>query len=79
MIVGSLEKVRAIGYGAVQASGEGPIGEPEFVKTLDAAGLALCAMHEPGNTILNIPELVIKRPKNYAAFPPLIPTHRTSI
>ncbi len=72
-IADTLKKVRAIGYEAVQASGLGPIDELELIKILDGEGLALCATHEPSDTILSNPELVVERLKKlhctYTAYP----------
>jgi sugar phosphate isomerase/epimerase len=41
----TLEKVRRIGYRAVQLSAHGPIEAAELKRILDAAGLACCATH----------------------------------
>lgn len=41
----ALEKVRKIGYRAVQLSGHGPIEAGELKRILDAAGLVCCATH----------------------------------
>ena len=72
-IADTLKKVRAIGYEAVQASGLGPIDELELIRILDDEGLVLCATHEPSDTILNQPELVVERLRklrcSYTAYP----------
>lgn len=57
----TLRRVREAGYHAVQVSGMGPIPEEELVKILDGEGLVCCATHEPGDVILNEPQLVIDR------------------
>jgi len=41
----SLRKIKSIGYGAVQASGLGPIDDAEFRRLADSAGLDICATH----------------------------------
>jgi sugar phosphate isomerase/epimerase len=60
-IARSLAKVREIGYGAVQVSAMGPIGEGELTKILDGEGLVCCATHEPTDRILDEPERVVER------------------
>jgi sugar phosphate isomerase/epimerase len=69
----TLKKVRKLGYRAVQASAMGPIEESELVKMLDGEGLALCATHEDGATILNQPHAVVERLRKlnckYTAYP----------
>lgn len=62
-IATSLEKVAAIGYKAVQASGLGPIAEEELVRLCSANGLSLCATHEGSDLILNEPEAIVTRLK----------------
>jgi sugar phosphate isomerase/epimerase len=72
-IAASLKKARAIGYRAVQASGLGPISEPDLVSILNGEGLQLCATHEPSATIVNEPEKVVERLQKlgciYTAYP----------
>src|SRR5579862_4014872 len=72
-IAATLKKVRTLGYQAVQASAMGPIDEGEFVKMLRGEGLALCATHEDGATILNEPQKVVERLRKldckYTAYP----------
>jgi sugar phosphate isomerase/epimerase len=60
-IAATLEKIRAIGYTAVQVSGMGPIAEEELVKILDGEGLVCCATHEPGDKIINEPQKIVER------------------
>jgi sugar phosphate isomerase/epimerase len=72
-IASSLRKVAAIGYKAVQVSGMGKIEESDLLAILDGEGLALCATHEPGQTILSEPAAVVERLQKlhckYTAFP----------
>jgi sugar phosphate isomerase/epimerase len=67
------QKVRAIGYPAVQLSGLGPIPEEEIVKILAGEGLVACATHEPGDLIRQETERVIERLQKlgvrYTAYP----------
>ena len=41
----SLKKVKALGYGAVQLSGNGPIDNKDMKKLCDDAGLIIAATH----------------------------------
>ena len=54
------EKVRKIGYTAVQASGLG-VTPAEAKKVFDAAGLTVCATHESSDLILQKPEEACER------------------
>lgn len=60
-IAASLEKVKAIGYGAVQLSGLGPVDVKELAKMLKDTGLSCAATHEPGDDILDRPAAVAER------------------
>jgi sugar phosphate isomerase/epimerase len=60
-IARSLQRIRKIGYQAVQVSGMGPIAESELKKILDGEGLVCCVTHEPTGTILDKPQAVIDR------------------
>jgi sugar phosphate isomerase/epimerase len=60
-IAASLQKVRAIGYEAVQVSGMGAIEEEELLRICDGEGITICATHEPTDTILNEPQRVVER------------------
>lgn len=60
-IADSLQKVAAIGYQAVQASGLGPIPEADLRALLAQNGLRLCATHEGSLTILQEPAKIIDR------------------
>ena len=60
-IAGSLKKINAIGYQAVQLSGLGSIAEDELVKLCRDNGLTICATHEPGDKILSEPQTIVAR------------------
>lgn len=60
-VANSLEKVAAIGYKAVQASGLAPMPEEDLVRLCSANGLMLCATHEGSDQILNEPDAVATR------------------
>ncbi len=60
-IAATLQRVRQIGYTAVQVSAMAPIPEDELNKMLDGEGLTCCATHEPGATILAEPQKVVDR------------------
>lgn len=72
-IAEAMQKVKAIGYDAVQISGMGPIEESEMVKILDGEGLVCCATHEPGADIVDNIQKVIDRLNalgcKYTAYP----------
>ncbi len=57
----SMQRVRAIGYEAVQISGVGPIPASDIRRMTDAQGLRVCATHEPALDILERPEAVVDR------------------
>jgi len=69
----TLQKVRKIGYEAVQISGMGPIDEAELNRILEGEGLTCCATHEDGNKIINETSWVIERLQKlncrYTAYP----------
>jgi sugar phosphate isomerase/epimerase len=58
--IATIEKVRAIGYRAVQLSGV-KVPHAEAKKVLDAAGITICATHEQAQEILDQPEVVAAR------------------
>ncbi len=60
-IAATLERVRAVGYTAVQVSGMGPIPEEELNTILDGEGLVCCATHEDGDAIRHDTAKVIDR------------------
>jgi sugar phosphate isomerase/epimerase len=60
-IAQSMQKLRHIGYQAVQVSGMGPIVVQELKKILDSEGLVCCATHEPSQVILESPQKVVER------------------
>jgi sugar phosphate isomerase/epimerase len=57
----SMKKTRAIGYPAVQISGIGPIPPEQVRRICEGEGLAICATHEPGKTIVEEPRAVVDR------------------
>lgn len=59
----SLEKIRNIGYQAVQVSGIAPIAPEKVRQFLDENGLVCCATHEPSATIFNDTQAVIDKLK----------------
>jgi len=72
-IAKSLERIRKIGYKAVQISAMGPIDEAELKRILDGEGLVCCATHEPPARLLDEPEAVVERLRRlhcqYTAYP----------
>ena len=54
------QKIRALGYRAVQLSGLGPIPPEEIVRIMAGEGLTICATHEPSTVILEQPEKAIE-------------------
>ncbi len=60
-LAATAEKIREIGFSAVQLSGIGPIPEEEIVAIMSAEGLAICATHEPPADILERPAVCAKR------------------
>ena len=69
----SLQKIRDIGYRAVQVSGMGPIEESELLEMCNDLGLTICATHEATTRILDEPEQIVERLKKldcrYTAVP----------
>ncbi len=59
-LAATARKLRAIGYEAVQLSMLGPIAPAEVVRIMAGEGLAICATHEPAETILDEPEKAIE-------------------
>ena len=59
-LAATARKIRAIGYGAAQLSGHGPIPEDEIVRIMAGEGLTICATHEPATVILDQPEKAIE-------------------
>jgi sugar phosphate isomerase/epimerase len=59
-LAASARKIRAIGYPAVQLSGQGPVPPDEVVRIMDGEGLVICATHEPSPVILDEPERAIE-------------------
>lgn len=53
----AFQKLKVMGYQAVQISGIGPI-DPQLVKQYaDEAGLTICATHVPWNRLVNDPRI----------------------
>lgn len=69
----TLEKVRKIGYTAVQISSMGPIAESNLKSICDDLQLTICATHEPAEMICNQPEKIVERLQKldckYTAYP----------
>ncbi len=57
----TLEKVKGIGYDAVQVSAVGPIDEAELLQLAKDNGLTICATHEGIGPLLDTPEVIIER------------------
>ena len=57
----SLNKIKKIGYNAIQVSSIGPIDPKNVKKMCDDIGLIICATHEPNNEIINHTEKVIEK------------------
>jgi sugar phosphate isomerase/epimerase len=57
----SAQRVKKIGYETLQISGVGPIPPGEIRTICEGEGLAICATHEPGKTIVETPETVVER------------------
>jgi len=72
-IAGTLKKIKAIGYDAVQISGIGPISDSELLKITQGEGLTICATHEGGAQIIDDIDSVIAHLKaidcKYTAYP----------
>ena len=70
---GTMKKLKAIGYEAVQVSGIGPVPEDEIRRISEGEGLTICATHESGATIIDDVDSVIARLKaincKYTAYP----------
>ncbi|MSU70155.1 MAG: sugar phosphate isomerase/epimerase [Opitutaceae bacterium] len=60
-LAATANRIRAIGYAAVQISGIGPIPGKEIVAIMQGEGLFICATHEPAHEILDEPGKVIDR------------------
>ena len=59
-LAASARKIRAIGYQAVQLSGQGPIPIDEIARIIAGEGLVICATHEPTSVILDEPGKAIE-------------------
>lgn len=63
-IATTLEKVKGIGYEAVQVSAIGPVDDAELLKIAKDNGLTICATHEGIGALLDTPETVIEHLQN---------------
>lgn len=72
-IAASLDKIKQIGYHAVQLSGLGPIEDQQLAALCQASGLIVCATHENGAEIISQPEAVVEKLKllecSHTAYP----------
>lgn len=59
-IASSLKKVAAMGYGAIQSSGMGPIDPKELKSIADGEGLTICATHTSYDRMKDDPDGVIE-------------------
>lgn len=60
-LAATARKLREIGYPAVEIAGLGPIPDDDVARILREEGLAICATHEPPNTLLDTPEASLER------------------
>ena len=60
-LLNTLNKIKKIGYDAIQVSSIGPINPIEIKKMCDDIGLTICATHEPNEEIINNTEAVIEK------------------
>ena len=59
-IARTLNRVKKIGYDAIEVAGFGPVGFKELAKILDGEGLTCCGTHTPFEKLLADPERVIE-------------------
>jgi sugar phosphate isomerase/epimerase len=59
----TLRKIRSMGYGAVQVSAVGPVGDDELADMLDGEGLVCCVTHEKAGDLFRDPGKVIDKLK----------------
>ena len=60
-LLNTLNKIKTIGYDAIQVSSIGPISPRDIKKMCDDIGLTICATHEPNEEIINNTEAVIEK------------------
>tara|TARA_B100001250_G_scaffold383878_1_gene378180 strand:- start:1585 stop:2355 length:771 start_codon:yes stop_codon:yes gene_type:complete len=60
-LLNTLNKIKKIGYDAIQVSSIGPINPRDLKKMCDDIGLTICATHEPNEEIINNTEAVIEK------------------
>lgn len=72
-IIKSLQKIREIGYEAVQISCIGDIDDDELARILNGEGLVCCGTHESPHDILHEPRKIVERLQKlgcrYTAYP----------
>ena len=59
-LLNTLNKIKKIGYNAIQVSSIGPIDPKNVKKMCDDVGLIICATHEPNEEIINNTQKVIE-------------------
>ena len=60
-LLNTLNKIKKIGYKAIQVSSIGPIDPKNVKKMCDDIGLIICATHEPNEEIINNTQKVIDK------------------
>jgi sugar phosphate isomerase/epimerase len=60
-IVETLQKIRTLGFKAIQLESLGPLAPQELARVLDGEGLVCCSTHEDSEELLTDPEAVIER------------------
>ena len=60
-LLNALNKIKKIGYKAIQVSSIGPIDPKNVKKMCDDIGLVICATHEPNEEIINNTQKVIDK------------------
>lgn len=60
-LLNTLNKIKKIGYKAIQVSSIGPINPKNVKKMCDDIGLIICATHEPNEEIINNTQKVIDK------------------
>lgn len=62
-LIETLQKVRALGYKAVQMSSLGPLPPHDLARVLDNEGLTCCDTHEDSEELLTEPASIVERLK----------------
>jgi sugar phosphate isomerase/epimerase len=60
-LAATLDRVRTLGYRAVEMASLGPLPPKDLAKALDGAGLACCGTHEDPEELLTEPGSVVER------------------